>query len=202
MKKQLSKVKIKRISSLQKKARTEVNKQWGLYWSMVDHLGKEQALELTHQNISNVWAKYRDKKYPITHKSKFEGLKFEEKSNTFNKKEKRGTTTEFYKVVSEKKIDKTVNKVFNTKNVRYVLITFKIRTKEGLVQYVSDSFTKEAYERVIDNDEDIFETVMNKLSFVQKYDGYELLSTHIRVIYENFKAVTNTKRKKVKKTKK
>ena len=196
MKKQLTKANQKKLINLQKRTKQKAKKQWALYTSLKNQLGKDEALKIVRSNIKNVYTIYRNEKYPLTHKSKFEGLKLEKKDTFKNSK------AEFYEVKTKKNIKSTLNKIFKIPTVKYVLITFKIQTNEGLIQYVSDSFTKEAYERVFKNDLDIFKIVMEKLSFVQKYDGYELLSTHIRLIYENLKAFTKTKRKKVKRNKK
>ena len=198
MKKQLTKANQKKLEALQKRTKILVNKQWALYAGLKNQLGKEEALKIIRANIKNIYAQYRNEKYPITHKSKFEGLQLEKTSKVGSKQRQ-----EFYKVKSKKNIHKTLDKIFKIPEVKYVLITFKIQTTDGMIQYVSDSFTKEAYQtKIIQLDKDIFDEVMKKLSHVQNYDGYELLATYIRLIYENLKAFTKTKRKKVKRNKK
>ena len=63
----------------------------------------------------------------------------------------------------------------------------EIRLPEGQVQWVSDVFTKPAYDALIERGETLLEAIIEKLSFLQAYEGYEILSTHIRVIYAGSK---------------
>jgi len=187
MKKILSKTKITRVKKAREKTKEKISKHWEKY-----RKNRSEANRFATQDlISKEWNTYRSKKYSIVTESPFTGLIPERKVTTT------GTKQEYYKLRKDTELNDVFDDILEgNRKIRYIQVIFKIRTKEGLVQNVSDVFTEEAYYNLQELDIDIFDSVVQKLSFVQKYSGYELLSQHIRIIYENFKTDKKTKDKR------
>lgn len=141
----------------------------------------EKELEKARGTVSRNWNIYRGQKFSYYHKSRFTGLTFEKK------KRSKSTLQEFYKVRKPDNLDNIVGNIFDQHKVRYVLVMLEIRLPEGQVQWVSDVFTKPAYDATMGREETLMEAILEKLSFLQKYEGYEILSIHIRVIYAGSK---------------
>lgn len=141
----------------------------------------QKELEKAQGTVSRNWNVYRGQKFSYYHKSRFTGLTFEKK------KRSKSTLQEFYKVRKIDNLDTIVGNIFDQHRVRYILIMLEIRLPEGQIQWVSDVFTKPAYDALIERGETLIEAIIEKLSFLQRYEGYEILSTHIRVIYAGSK---------------
>lgn len=161
------------------------------------------------KEINKIWEKYRTKKYIIEelpkYRKKLANAKPEQKvilrERYYDKKEiaqrklylnslqveKRVRQTfseqDYYKL-RKGNIDNAIDKIFNNPKVRYVLVTLKIKLKDtDNIIFVSDSFTPEAWEQLQESETTAMEKILEKLSFVAKYDGFELISKHIRIIY-------------------
>lgn len=201
MAKKLSQTKSSRIEKNRDKVKSKNSQKWADYrkkkkrimsYKSVPIEEKKARLEkeraIVRNNIKFNWENYRSYKYGIIYESPYKGLRYDKKKRT------RFTRQEYFTVKRGTDLDKTTGKIFDDPKVRYVLVILEIELIEGTIVHVSDSFTKDAYEQVIGDDEFgeetgelLIEKVLEKMSFVQKYEGYKLKSTHIRVIYENTK---------------
>jgi len=167
----------------------------------------------TRKQISNHWKKYRNKKYTITelpkYRKKYARAKDEIQQNIlrekyFEKKEKyvqqfeydflkiqkkvkqKFSEQDFYIIKKGKHLDTAIKKIFadSKKKVRYILVTLKIRLSEtDQIIFVSDTLTPASFENMQNLGVTAMEKIMEKLSFVSKYDGYEIISKHLRLIY-------------------
>jgi len=173
---------------------------------------RENIKGLHKNQISKVWEKYRGKKFTIENLPKFRKQLYHSdakqkeliRSKYFDRKEiaqkhlefgslvitkkHHGTQSQmdYYKLAKGKDLDSTVERIFDNKKVRYILVTLKIRLPESdVTQYISDVFTPESFEQMKENYNNIMEKILEKLSLVAKYDGWELVSQHIRLIYAN-----------------
>jgi len=168
---------------------------------------------LKKKQISKHWQKYRAKKYVITelpkYRKKLARAKDEIESailreKYFERKEIKTLKVEYGDLIPTKKkkhkysgqeyfrirkgadIDSTIRKVFDNerKKVRYVLLTLKIKLAEtGQIIYVSNTYTPSSFENLQGLEVTALENTLEKLSFVAKYDGFVLLSTHLRLVY-------------------
>lgn len=104
---------------------------------------------------------------------------------------------DFYKARENTDLDEVFTELFFPeeetniygKDVKYIMVVLEIEVNE-IRQYFSDVYTKEAFENIQGNDEYgegelVYQSVLEKIAFKQKYEGYKLLNTFIRVIYEN-----------------
>jgi hypothetical protein len=166
---------------------------------------------LTKKQVSKHWQQYRGKKYVIEelpkHRQKLSHLSKDQRQyeieKYFDKKDIAQRKIEYGNLIIEKKhkqhfseqdyyklkkgadLDETIQRVFDKKKPRYVLVTLKIRLKEThQIIFVSDSLTLEAFEQLEEFEVTAMEKILEKLSFVAKYDGFELISTHLRLIYK------------------
>lgn len=111
----------------------------------------------------------------------------------YKKTEEIANRQDFYKAHKNTDLDEVFEELFSEsyygKDVKYIMVILEIEVNE-IRQYFSDVYTKEAFENIIDSDEYgegelIYNSVLEKLAFKQKYEGYKLINTFIRVIYEN-----------------
>jgi len=101
---------------------------------------------------------------------------------------------DYYKIKETTDLDETIKNIFEESNpyekdVKYIMVILEIEVNE-IKQYFSDVYTEQAYNNLIDSDEYgegdiIYSSVMEKLAFKQKYEGYKILNSYLRVIYEN-----------------
>ncbi|HUS49607.1 MAG TPA: hypothetical protein VMZ91_05545 [Candidatus Paceibacterota bacterium] len=169
---------------------------------------------LTRKQIRKHWEKYRGKKYVITelpkYRKKLARARDEIQSSIlrekyFERKELKVLKVEYGDLIPTKKkkypisqqdyykirkgadIDSTIKKVFadERKKVRYILLTLKIKLAEtGQIIYVSNTYNPTSFENLESYEVTALENTLEKLSFVSKYKGFELLSTHLRLIYD------------------
>lgn len=77
------------------------------------------------------------------------------------------------------------------------MVTLKIKLSgTDQIMFVSDVFTDESFYNIQELEVSIMEKILEKLSFVAKYDGFELISKHIRVIYATPEKTTGFKTKR------
>jgi hypothetical protein len=138
----------------------------------------KQLTTKTRQKNSTAWGNYSGYKTAIKKGSEFSGLTFEKR---FIQPQ---SQSDIYKLKSINRLEPLMQKLFNKKSARYVLVTLKIK-RNDIITYYSDSFTFTSYEQLTSRGENIYEKVLEKISFNSNYDGFELLSVHLRVIYEN-----------------
>lgn len=195
---------------MSKKKLTE--KQVYLKYNLLDKT-KEKIKGHTQKEISKIWQDYRGKKYVIenlpTYRKKLAKATPEKKEilrqQYFDRKEFKvaklelgvlkpekkirgtGSNQDFFKLKSGADLDRTIEKVFEKRHPRYVLVTLKIKLSTGAIMFVSDTLTAEGFYNLQEMEVTAMEKILEKLSFVTKYDGFELLSVHIRVIYANTK---------------
>ncbi len=169
---------------------------------------------LSRKQVSKHWEKYRGKKYSITELGKYRSKIYRAKDEIkkavlreqyFEKKELKTLRVEYSDLIPTKKkkykfseqdyykirkgadIDSTMVKVFadEKKKVRYILLTLKIKLAEtGQIIFVSNTYTPSSFENVLDSEQSTLENTLEKLSFVAKYKGLELISTHLRLVYD------------------
>lgn len=138
-----------------------------------------ELLEKTYKQISKNWDGYKDFKFQITGKAPFKGLTPFKTFNTINTRQKT------YKLRPTADIFEIQEKLLLNTKVSYVLVILKARDKNGAIFYFSDVYNKERYESVILVDKtDIIENTLLKLSLKTDYEGYKIIDTYIRIIYE------------------
>ena len=122
------------------------------------------------------------------------------KKYNYYKKKNRFSEQDFYTFKKGANIDDTIRKVFadQNKKVRYILVTLKIKlTETEQIIFVSNTYTPTSFETVFEvaqeqglddyeiaNSDLIIENVLEKLTVVHKYKGFEVLSYHLRLIYD------------------
>jgi hypothetical protein len=85
----------------------------------------------------------------------------------------------------EDKIDKTIRTLFEKRsNIKYILVTAKIKLPSGQVMFVSDTLTIDDLELFEELEETAVSRMMDKLGFVDKYAGFEIIETSLRVVYD------------------
>lgn len=156
--------------------------------SMARQRKRVTALEKVRGKVSDTWGNYRQRKFRIYNPSRFGGLDFTKRKTS------KGSIQEYYNIKDVNNLDNILALIFEKPQVRYVLVIGKIRLEEGRIQIVSDVFTRPAYNELRNRGETALEAFFEKLSFLQQYDGYELLTLHLRVIYENPKTRKNPKK--------
>jgi hypothetical protein len=176
--------------------RKQITKVWEGYRKkkfVIEELPKyrKKLLRVSGEKKEILKQQYQDKKVIATKQLEYGDLiVVKKKKGKVSKIDNFTRDTNLYKVRHDNRLDETVDKIFVNPKVKYVLITLKIRLKEtGQVMFVSDSYTPDSWEDLKGSDEygDIeqfaMENILNKLSFVAKYDGFELIGTFIKVIY-------------------
>lgn len=189
-----TKAQVKKTKKALSKGKEKQDKAWSHYKTRKEQIQKskrigsmkkqsmiQKELEKARGTVSRNWNVYRGQKFSYYNKSRFTGLTFEKKQKS------KSTLQEFYKVRKTDNLDNIVGTIFSQHTVRYILVMLEIRLPEGQVQCISDVFTKPSYDAVLERGETLLEATIEKLSFLQKYEGYEILSTHIRVIYAGSK---------------
>ena len=167
----------------------------------------------TRKQISAHWKNYRGKKFVITELPKYRKKLalaadeieeavlreryFERKEIKVQrveygaliptkKKKQKFSQQDYYKIRKSADIDSTMSKVFadQKKKVRYILLTLKIKLAEtGQIIFVSNTYNPTSFKNLEGYETTALENTLEKLSFVSKYKGFELLSTHLRLIY-------------------
>jgi hypothetical protein len=158
-------------------------KQRILNMHLSSHIKQRKILNIrtkTRTKIHYSWSGYQEKKYAITHKSSIQGL-------SLQKRKKHKTSDErFYKINRGADKTKIFDKIKKTKRVKYVLIVLKIRMDEtDQIIHVSDSYTPIRLNKIDSNE--IINNTLEKFNLKKKYEGFTLLSTSIRIIYEGSK---------------
>lgn len=169
--------------------RNKISKLWQQYRGKkftIEELPKlkEKLQHVPKEKYEIVRQLYRDKREGYLSSFEYGSLKITKIKTSAERLQK------FYNTQKSTDIDKVVEKIFKNDKVRYVLVILKIKLKgTDQIINVSESFTPESFEDLQGNeqyeesDEKIIERIFEKLSFVVKYDGFELISKHIRVIY-------------------
>jgi len=167
----------------------------------------------TRKQISKHWERYRGKKHTITelpkyrkkyYRAKDEMAKAYLREKYFERKERLVQKLEYGSLKIQKRVkqkfseqtmyilkrgrnlDSTIDRVFSDKRkkVRYVLVTLKIKNPDtGQIYYVSDTLNPKSWQDVKDSEQTMLEKILDKLTHVAKYDGFELVSQHLRLIY-------------------
>lgn len=194
--------------------RKEISKIWENYRGkkfVIEELPKyrQKLSHATPEKKELLHVQYFDKKEIAQRKLEFGGLQVEKKVR------QKYSESDYYKV-RKGDLENTVQRIFDKGNIRYVMVTLKIRiTDEGLdlknkrddkhsiskIMYVSDVFTPESFEDIMEMSEDsdlnispIIDKIMEKLSFVAIYKGFEIISKHIRIIYATPEKTTRPKK--------
>ena len=177
------------LTSQKGKTRKQISQHWQKYRSKkhtIVELPKyrKKLYKLKSQNkpekISELREKYFDRKEIFVRKLEYGDLKITKKHK------QKFSEQDFYSVRKGKHLDPIISKIFadQKKKVRYILVTLKIRLPEtGQVMYVSDTLNPKSFERMQSQGETAMSKVLEKLSFVAKYDGFEIISKHLRLIY-------------------
>ena len=161
-----------------RKRKAEISKQKITSLKRQEKINKE--LQKARGNVSYNWQKYRTQKYSYYHISRYPSAIIEKTIRRKKSKE------EFYKVKDKANLDVLIENIFENPKVRYILVILVTRLPSGQIVYASDTFTKPAFERIIERGETVYNTVIEKFSFPQKTTDLtqaKLLSIHIRVIY-------------------
>lgn len=180
----------KRIENKLSKTKIKVSTNWQKYREKKEkilnrRIGSMKKVELieklrnnTKKIIRNDWGNYKGYKEALQKNAFIDGLTFEKRfSQQF-------TQSDIYKLKNVNSLEKAMENLFYKKKGRYVLVTLKLK-QDDVIQYFSDSFTLEAFERFKEEEKSIYELVLQKLAFNIKYSGFELISIYLRVIYEN-----------------
>jgi len=184
----------KYVTEQKGKTRKQISKHWEKYRGKkysVEFLGKYRSkLSKAKDEIeeSILREKYFEKKELKTLRVEYNYLV------PTKKKKQKFSQQDYYKIRKDADIDNTIGKVFadEKKKVRYVLLTLKIKLSEtGQIIFVSNTYTPTSFQSVIDDDEYgddtgdlVLQNTLEKLSFVAKYKGFKLISTHLRLVYD------------------
>jgi len=187
----------KKLESTQKK----VPKRWQSYRARKKHiLGLKRmppdikrglvkdALKETRQRISADWEDYRGKKYAIIYGSDIDNFNLTKKFTTKN------TEQFFYKAFpdyDEKDLETLVPELLKRERLTGLLVILKVRNKKtDTIAYASELFTETSLARVREKGETIYSHVAHKFkSSDTDVVEYELISIHLRLIYEKAKAL-------------
>jgi hypothetical protein len=86
--------------------------------------------------------------------------------------------------VMDEKLNKTITKLFNKRpNIKYILVTAKIKLPSDQIMFVSDTLTVDDLELFEELEETALQRLLDKLSFVDKYAGLEVIEITLRVVY-------------------
>jgi len=149
--------------------------------------------DIKKQRISNIWEKYKEEKYGLTHKSPYTHFTLTRKLLGVQK-EIEGQKRFFkfhegyqliYKANKDfdiKNLDYAIPRILNTKYVNGILVVFEIYNKdEDTTQIVSNYINKQLYEGIISRNETIFQYATERFS---GYGNYVLKFIYLRVIYK------------------
>jgi len=126
-----------------------------------------------------IWTEYQEKKYAIIHKSDIVGTQI------ISSHKLKSGSVKIYKTGLKKDLDSQVEQILiGKKQVRYFLVMLEFEQDE-VKQYLSDSFTPQAYSLFKKYDIDLLESIMNKKGRSVKYEGFKLKNVLIKVIYES-----------------
>lgn len=111
------------------------------------------------------------------------------------------TTEDYYTLRKGGNLDKAVINAFENEKIHHVLVTGQLQYKDQII-FVSDSFNRLAFENIMDgstyeergmsfedfilDSEDgqvFYNELLKKIAFNSAYEGFELISLHIRTIY-------------------
>jgi hypothetical protein len=171
--------------SVKGKNRKEIKKLWTSYRKEIQ---REITLPKYRHKIAGKTPLQKEKlrekyflhKEKYIRKEEFVGIK---DVKTFKQKY---STNKYYQIPLNANLNEAVKTIFKKySNARYVLVILKIRLTTGEVMRVSDVFNKIRIERL--GDKNIYDLVLEKLSFVHAYEGFKLLGIYIRIIYANVK---------------
>jgi len=174
------------ISSQKGKTRKQISKHWTDYrrkkHTIVQYPKYRKKLAKAKDEIQKAYLReqYYDRKEVFIKKLEYGDLKIQKKIK------QKYSEQDFYVVRKGKHLDSAIRKIFSDqkKKVRYILVTLKIRLAEtDQIIYVSDTLNPEVFKFMQENDITAMSKIMEKLSFVAKYDGYEIVSKHLRLIY-------------------
>ena len=137
----------------------------------------------TRSKQREIWKEYREKKYSILHPTSIAGITLFKRSNKQS----------YYKTSKRVDLKQAINKLFDEKKLRYVIVILKIRTSNGEVLLVSDVFSKAGYERILEiykkSSNPVMDAVLDKLQNQHSYEGFEVLDVFLRTHYESSKTV-------------
>lgn len=178
------------LQKTQEKIKGKTQKQISKIWQ--DYRGKKYVIEYlpdykkkiakaTPEKKEKLRVQYFDRKEFKTAKLEFGTLKLEKKIYGT------GSYQKFYKLKAGADLDGTIDRIFEKSNPRYILVTLKIRLSTGSIMFVSDTLTADAFYNLQEMEISAMEKILEKLAFVTKYDGFDLISIHIRTIYANTK---------------
>lgn len=141
---------------------------------------KQQQIEKLHSEtktkVSKVWGDYGQKRYEATHKSKYTGLRI------LNREKIKTGVVENYKLVNLKGLQR----LSQHKDIRYLLVVLKIYLPEtDTYTYASDSFTPLSMKGL--TGKEITDLVLEKFRALVRYEGFQVKSTTIKIIYEGSK---------------
>jgi hypothetical protein len=201
----MKKLIVQKLSSTKKK----VSSRWSTYRSKRNKILKNKKLskfekkstidELlgdTRHIISNDWAKYSESKYGIIHRSPFYDFTLSKrmvgsyyKPVGYKHKEFFRFKNTYQKIYKAKKdfdpdrLNKIVPRLLSDKKVKGVLVVFEVSlTDTGERVMVSDYITSEAWERIQENNQTIYDSVARKFWSTKHYAA-DLIFIYMRVIY-------------------
>jgi hypothetical protein len=187
---------LKKVSKKLAVTRRKVSKRWKEYRQAKSEVYRDESLseqdkkfeysgllKKTYKKISGEFEGYRGFKYAALHKSDISEFKLSKKYSTVN------TNQFFYKARSGYEpddLDKLIPKILERKNVPGVVVVLKVRnTETDMIFYSSDFFTKILLNRLKQQNKSIYEYLADKIEIY--LIEFELISIHIRIIYEKAK---------------
>lgn len=192
MKPKVQKLLAETQSQIKGKSKDEISKLWQNYRKQKFQIVEYPKYRAKARKVKDVVERaalrqrYFDRKSTAVEKLEYGTLKLAKRTK------QKYSTQDFYNL-KRGKLDNTVKKIFDKGKARYILVTLKLRLSDGSYQYVSDTLTPALVDRLRDMDVSIMEKVLEKLSFVKKYDGFQLISQHLRLIYANPEKTENKK---------
>jgi hypothetical protein len=200
---------LRRIENKLAVSKRKVSKKWESYRKEKHHIKHlkrlapdqkrmriESARDLTKQKISDTWLTYREEKYSIVHKSPFRDFLYVKKISGSMYKPKgyeepkyfhfHKTYQKLYKAkrgYKTSKLDKIVPDIIKQKDVKGVLVMFKLRNEDTDTEFIVANFINKG----------VMETVSNVEAYVLEYlklhitgfDDYVFIKdVYIRIVYE------------------
>jgi hypothetical protein len=135
----------------------------------------------TRKKIKDEFEHYEGFVYAETHTSPYEDFKYKERFKTTN------TIMDLYQAkpsYDEEEFDNLIPGILDEPGVAGVQIIMKIKDKDGHFQYKSDFITNERLVTLEENEQTIFESLLEK---VEGYGEYEQIAVFIKVVYEKAK---------------
>lgn len=140
----------------------------------------------TYNKISLNYQDYREKKHSVLYHSPYEGFMYTKQFKT------EASVQKIYKArrnFDTDKLENIIPKILDESNVKGVLIVFKITFKEtGESQFISNYINYDLYDRLQENEQDIYDYVTERFSIGYK-DEYELKFIYLRIIYAKSQSI-------------